>query len=163
MNMLLGPLELWWSGRTLREQRMLMVMAALLLVVVVWLGVVRPVVAWRAAAADRALAAAGTLAEVRASIASMGPGRPSARPPAEGLEPLIRRTAETAGLEVVIAMSPSGRLGFQLSRVRSGPLFAWLAALETDHRLTVCSLGVIENADATLNVEGTLAAGSCVA
>lgn len=163
MNRLVGTLELWWSGRTLREQRMLMVMAALLLAVVVWLGAVRPVMAWRAAAADRALAAAATLAEVRASVASIGPARPASRPPAEGLEPLIRRTAETAGLEVVTAMSPSGQLGFQLSRVRSGPLFAWLAALETDHRLTVCSLGVIENADATLNVEGALASGSCVA
>jgi general secretion pathway protein M len=93
----------------------------------------------------------------------MQPAPPATPAPAEGLEPLIRRTAEAAGLEVVIAMSPSGQLGFQLSRVRSGPLFAWLAALETDHRLTVCSLGVIENADATLNVEGALASGSCTA
>jgi general secretion pathway protein M len=163
MNRLVGPFELWWSGRTLREQRMLMVMAALLLTVVFWLGVVRPVMAWRGAAADRALTAAATLAEVRASVAALGPARPVNRAPAEGLEPLIRRTAEAAGLEVAIAMSPSGQLGFQLSRVRSGPLFAWLAALETDHRLTVCSLGVIENADATLNVEGALASGACAA
>lgn len=161
MNRFTGPVELWFSGRTLREQRMLIVMAALLLAVVVWLGVVRPVLAWRAAAADRAQAAAATLAEVRASVASLGPARPAARPPAEGLEPLIRRTAEAAGLEVVTAMSPSGQLGFQLSRVSSGRLFAWLAALETDHRLTVCSLGVVENADATLNVEGALASGAC--
>ena len=161
MNRFTGPVELWFSGRTLREQRMLIIMAALLLAVVVWLGVVRPVLAWRAAAADRAQAAAVTLAEVRASVASLGPARPAARPPAEGLDPLIRRTAEAAGLEVVTAMSPSGQLGFQLSRVSSGPLFAWLAALETDHRLTVCSLGVVENADATLNVEGALASGAC--
>lgn len=163
MNRLLGPLELWFSGRTLRERRMLMVMAALLLATVVWLGVVRPVLAWRAAANDRAAAAAVTLAEVRAAVASLGPPRAPAQPSAEGLDPLIRRTAEAAGLEVVTAMSPSGRLGFQLSRVRSGPLFAWLAALETDHRLTVCSLGVVENADATLNVEGSLSIGACVA
>lgn len=161
MNRLLGPLELWFSGRSLREQRMLIVMAALLLAVFAWLAVVRPVLTWRTAAADRAEASAVTLAEVRASVASLGPVRPAPQPPAEGLEPLIRRTAEAAGLEVVTAMSPSGQLGFQLSRVRSGPLFAWLATLETDHRLTVCSLGVVENADATLNVEGALTSGSC--
>ena len=161
MNRFTGPLELWFSGRTLRERRMLMVMAALLLATIVWLGLVRPVLAWRTAAADRAEAAAGMLAEVRASVASLGPAQPAARPPAEGLEPLIRRTAEAAGLEVVTAMSASGQLGFQLSRVRSGPLFSWLAALETDHRLTVCSLGVVENADATLNVEGALVSGPC--
>lgn len=163
MNRFLGPLELWLSGRTPREQRMLIVMAVLLVATIVWLGAVRPVLGWRAAAADRAEAAAVTLAEVRASVASLGPARPASRPPAEGLEPLIRRTAEAAGLEVVTAMSPSGKLGFQLSRARSGPLFAWLAALETDHRLTVCSLGVVENADATLNVEGALASGDCAA
>lgn len=163
MNRLVGAVEAWWSGRTLRERRMLMVMAGLLLATVVWLGVVRPVLAWRAAAADRAQAAAVTLAEVRAAVASFGPARPAASPPAEGLEPLIRRTAEAAGLDVVTVMSGSGRLGFQLSSVGSGPLFAWLAAVESDHGLTICSLGVTENADATLNVEGGLASGACVA
>lgn len=161
MNRFLGPIALWFSGRTLREQRMLMIMAALLLAVFVWLIVVRPVLVWKTSAADRARAAAVTLAEVRASVASLAPARPAGPPPAEGLDPVIRRTAAAAGLEVVTAMSASGQLGFQLSRVRSGPLFSWLAALETDHRLTVCSLGVVENADATLNVEGALASGSC--
>ena len=161
MNRLLGTLELWYSGRTVREQRMLMVMAALLFAVFIWLAVVRPVLAWRIAAADRVRASAAALVEVRALAASLGGTPPAGEPPAEGLDPLIRRTAETAGIEVVTAMSPSGQLAFELSRVRSGPLFAWLAALETDHRLTVCDLGVVENADATLSVEGVLAAGVC--
>lgn len=161
MNRFIGPLQLWYSGRTLRERRMLMVMAALLLAVIVWLGVVRPVLAWRSAAADRAAASAETLAEVRTAVATLSPPRTPTQPPAEGLDPLIRRTAGAAGLEVVIAMSPSGQLGFQLSRVRSGPLFAWLATLEADHGLSICDLGVIENADATLNVEGAVSVGPC--
>lgn len=161
MNRFTDPIEFWFSGRTLRERRMLMVMAGLLLATMVWLGGIRPVLAWRTAAADRAEVAAVILAEVRASVASLGPAQSATRPPAEGLEPLIRRTAEAAGLEVVTAMSPSGQLAFQLSRTRSGPLFSWLAGLETDHRLTVCSLGVVENADATLNVEGALTSGPC--
>lgn len=163
MNRFTGALAFWFSGRTLRERRMLMVMAGLLTATIIWLGVVQPVLAWRRAAADRAAASAETLAEVRAAVAALGPVRAPARPPAEGLDPLIRRTAAAAGLEVVTVMSPSGQLGFQLARVRSGPLFAWLAALETDHRLTVCNLGVVKNADATLNVEGALSAGACTA
>jgi general secretion pathway protein M len=161
MTRLLNNTGVWWSGRTVRERRMLMVMAALLLATAAWLGVVRPVLDWRAAAADRAEAASATLVEVRAAVASLGPSRAPAPAPAEGLEPLIRRTAEAAGLDVVTAMSASGQLGFRLSRVQSGPLFAWLSALETDHRLTVCSLGVVENADATLNVEGAFSMGAC--
>lgn len=161
MNRLVGNAQAWWSGRTLRERRMLMVMVVLLLATLVSLGVVRPVLAWRASAADRARAAAVTLAEVRVAVASFGPARTAVPLPAGGLEPLIRRTAESAGVEVVTAMSASGQLGFQLSRVASGPLFAWLSALETDHGLTICSLGVTENADATLNVEGAVSAGVC--
>ncbi len=161
MNRFVGHAGAWWSGRTLREQRMLMVMVGLLCATGVWLGAVQPVLAWRAAAADRADTAAALLAEVRAAAASFGPARPAASPTAEGLEPLVRRTADAAGLDIVTVMSPSGQLGFQLSSVVSGPLFAWLAALETDHRLSICSLGVTENADATLNVEGGLASGPC--
>jgi general secretion pathway protein M len=163
MNRVIGSAQAWWSARTLREQRLLLGMAGLLCATVVWLGVVQPVLAWRAAAADRAETAALTLAEVRAAAASFSPARPVASPSAEGLEPLIRRTAEAAGLEVVTVMSASGQLGFQLSSVGSGPLFAWLAELETDHRLSICSLGVTENTDATLNVEGSLASGPCMA
>lgn len=163
MNRFMGPLALWFSGRTLRERRMLMVMAGLLTATIIWLGVIRPVLAWRSAAADRVAPSAETLAEVRTAVAALGPARAPVQAPSEGLDPLIRRTAEAAGLEVVIAMSPSGQLGFQLARVRSGPLFAWLATLEADHGLTICSLGVVENADATLNVEGAVSVGPCAA
>lgn len=151
----------WWGGRTAREHHLLMVMIGLLTATIVWLGVVRPVLDWRAGAADRARAAAVTLAEVRASVAALGPARLAPVAPAGGLEPLIRRTAEAAGLEVVTVMSASGQLGFQLSSAGSGPLFAWLGALESDHGLSICSLGVTENADATLNVEGSVAVGTC--
>lgn len=161
MNRLTGSFELWWSGRTPRERHMLIVMIALLAAVIVWLAVVQPVLAWRVAAAGRAEAAAATLAEVRTAVAALAPARPAGPPPAEGLEPLIRRTAATAGLEVVTVMSPTGQLGFQLSSVGSGGLFTWLSALETDHRLSICGLGVTENADATLNVEGAVSAGPC--
>lgn len=153
--------EAWLGGRTARERQMLLVMVALLLATVVWLGVVRPVLAWRAEAAARVEASAVTLAEVRRAVGALPPAPAAAAPPAGGLEPLVRRTAEAAGLDVVTAMSASGQLGFQLSNVGSGPLFAWLLVLETDHGLSICTLGVTENADATLNVEGAVAAGSC--
>lgn len=161
MNRLIGQAEASWNGRTRRERRMLMVMAGLLTATALWLGAVQPILAWREAAAARAGAAALTLAEVRASVALLGPVPSAATAPAEGLEPLIRRTATAAGLDAVTVMSPTGQLGVQLSSVSSGPLFGWLAALETDHRLSICSLGVTENSDATLNVEAGLASGSC--
>jgi general secretion pathway protein M len=160
MSPILRPAAIWWRQRTPREHRMLLVMAALFLATGVWLGVVRPVLDWRTAAGLRAAAAAATLGEVRAAVAALRPQAPAAGP-AEGLEPLVRRTAEAAGLDIVPTMSASGQLGVQVSQVRSGPLFAWLSGLETDHRLLVCSLGVVENADATLAVEVSLSAVGC--
>lgn len=45
--------RLWWKGRSLREQRLLIVMAALAIVVVVWLGMLQPLSDARADARKR--------------------------------------------------------------------------------------------------------------
>ena len=47
---------------------------------------------------------------------------------------------------MVTLMSASGRLGFQRSRVGSGPLLVWRAALETGQRLTIGHLAAAESA-----------------
>ncbi len=155
MTRILAELHQAWDGRTLREQRMLMAMALLVAAVVLWLGVVRPLNGWREDAADdRARAEAG-LTEVRAALVRVAPDAGDARPiDAQGLEPAVRQTAEAAGLQITTGMDPSGRLGFRVSNAPGSALFGWLAALETTHGLQPVSLGVIENADATLQVEG---------
>ncbi len=157
MRRLTDQLYPWWEGRTPREQRMLGLMMALLAAVLVWLAVVRPVLAWReAAAADRAGAEAD-LARVQAGLRLTAPAA-AARPviDVEGFEPLVLRTAAAAGLEVTTGMDASGGLGFRIPAAASPALFGWLSALERDHGLAVVSLGVVENADATLQVEGAL-------
>lgn len=161
MNALFNRALGWWEGRTVRERRLLAVMAVLVAAVLVWLLVVRPVQAWQAGAADRRFAAEQTLAEVRAGLRIVAPVQASAPVSTEGLEPLIRRTADAAGLTVVTTMSPDGGLGIQMSQAPGRQTFAWLAALEADHGVKVCSLGVMENADATLNIDGALGRGGC--
>lgn len=151
----------WWDGRTVRERRLLIVMAVLVAAVLVWLLVVRPVQAWQVGAADRRLEAEQTLAEVRDGLRIIAPSATVAPASTEGLEPLVRRTAEAAGLTVVTTMAPGGGLGIQMSQAPGRETFAWLAALEADHGVKVCSLGVMENADATLNIDGALGQGVC--
>lgn len=162
MTVLLARAHGWWDGRTVRERRMLMVMAVLVAAVLAWLLVVRPVQAWQAGAADRRAEAEQTLAEVYAGLRVIAPASTPAPTSTEGLEPLVRRTAEAAGLTVVTTMAPGGGLGIQMSQAPGRETFAWLAALETDHGIRVCSLGVMENADATLNIDGALGQGGCV-
>lgn len=162
MTALLARAYGWWDGRTVRERRLLMVMAVLVAAVLTWLLIVRPVQAWQAGAADRRFEAEQTLNEVRTGLRVIAPSSAAAAPAnAEGLEPLVRRTAEAAGLTVVTTMAPGGGLGIQMSQAPGRETFAWLAALEADHAIKVCSLGVMENADATLNIDGALGQGGC--
>jgi general secretion pathway protein M len=100
---------------------------------------------------------------VRSGLRVVAPASTPASSGGEGLEPLVRRTAETAGLTVVTTMAPGGGLGIQMSQAPGRETFAWLAALEADHGVKVCSLGVMENADATLNIDGSLGRNGCSA
>lgn len=163
MDRFLGPAVQWWEGRTVRERRMLAVMLAILVGVAAWLAVVRPAWAWREAAAARRERAVATATEARRDLARLAPRGLDRPAPAEGLEPLVRRTAAAAGLDAVLAMDAGGGLGFRLASVSSGAGLTWLAALEADHGVRLCRLGVIENADATVAIEGGLAAGPCAA
>ena len=159
MNRLTGPILVWWDGRTPRERRMLAVMAVLLAAVLAWLTVVRPALTWRAEAAHQRALAEADLAFVRAGLGQLAPRRAGTPVPVDagGLEPLVLQTAEAAGLTVTTGMDPSGRLGFRIANGSSAAVFGWLAGLQTAHGVEVVSLGVVENTDATLQVEGGLA------
>jgi len=156
MNRIIAELHQAWDGRTRREQQMLAGMALLATAVALWLGVVRPLNDWRdEAGRDRARAEA-ELVEVRAALTRLTPvaGAAARGADVQGLEPVLQQTAAAAGLELTIGMDASGRLGFRIAKAPSGAVFGWLAALETTHGLQPVSLGVVENADASLQVEG---------
>lgn len=158
MRDILGRAYQWWDRRTVREQHMLMLMVLIAAFVIVWLGVVRPAILWREAAAAERTAAETDLADVRVDLerlSRLGPPS-SVASEAGGLEPLVRRTAETSGLEISMAMDASGGLGFKIASGASSAVFGWLAALQTDHGVDVRTLSVVKNMDATLQVEGSL-------
>jgi general secretion pathway protein M len=158
MRPLTDRLYPWWEARTLREQRLLRVMVGLAAAVFVWLAIVRPVMGWREAAATDRAGAEQDLAEVQSALQRMT--RPSDVPRAvvdlEGFEPLVQRTAEAAGLSLTTGMAASGQLDFRIPSASSSALFGWLSALERTHGTEIVSLGVVENTDATLQVEGSL-------
>lgn len=154
----------WWDGRTRRERWMLAALSILVSLTVLWLAVWRPALGWREGAAERRLRAVVAATAVDRDLArlTVSGARPS---PAgsDGLEPTVRRTADTAGLDPSLSMAPEGGLAFQLASVPSGAALAWLAALESDQHLRLCRLAVVENADATVSIEGSLASGDCAA
>lgn len=144
----------WWDGRSLRERRMLAVMGALVLGVVGWLGVVRPLDAWRADQARLRVAAERQLALIETAVVQRG-----ARPTETvDLQALVAATASAAGVQPTLGMSEGGRLGFRLDRATSAQAFGWLAALEQGGA-RIEELGVVENPDGTLGVTGALSGG----
>jgi general secretion pathway protein M len=155
MNRIIGQLQQAWDGRTRREQQMLIGMALLATAVALWLGVVRPLNDWRDAAGRERARAEAEQVEVRNALVRLAPAAGRARgADVQGLEPVLQQTATAAGLELTTGMDASGRLGFRIAKASSAAVFGWLAALETTHGLQPVSLGVVENADASLQVEG---------
>ena len=144
----------WWDGRSLRERRMLAVMGALVLGVVAWLGVARPLDGWQADQARARAAAERQLVQIQTAVAQRG----ARSTEAVDLQALVASTATAAGVQPTLGMSEGGRLGFRLDRVPTAQAFGWLAALEQGGA-HIEELGVVESPDGTLGVTGALASG----
>lgn len=143
----------WIDGRTSRERVMLDACMLLLLLVLGWLLIYRPVNAWREASAD--LRAQALSRESAASLATRRLQRLDASPFDGDLEGVARQRAEAAGLTVTFGMAETGDLGFLAERTSTGAVMNWLSGLEqVGVRLT--SLSVVENADTTITAEGAL-------
>lgn len=159
MSTLFDPATRWWWSRTDRERQMLAVMALIAAGVLVWLLVVRPAWNWREAAAERRAEARVTLLQVDAGVRRLPrtPGGGSLKSAPSDIEPLVRQSAEAAGVVITTGMDPTGGLGFRADGTTSAQVFPWLAALKAEHGLEVSRLAVVENADATLQVDGGFA------
>lgn len=153
-----GPAPLWWQARTPREQRLLLVMLALAVIVLGWLLVVRPLADALDAAKTRHAAAVVALAEARARAPAVG--RLAIRAPATlPIDSLVGRSAAEAGFAGArIARQGQVRASVAIDAARPQAFFGWVAALERDG-LAVERLRAQANADRTLSVELSLKAG----
>ena len=152
---LMAHINAWLDGRTPRERVMLIVCAALLAAVLVWLLVYRPLEAWRETAADRRFAAVAE--ETAVTTALSGVRTQTSAAAAGDLNAVVQSTAGEAGVTPNLAMAANGDLGFTASSVSTAAAFAWLAAMERQG-LTLTSLSVVENADSTVTIEGAVTA-----
>lgn len=153
MSGLIASARGWFDGRSLREQRLLMVMGALIAGIILWFGVITPSLNWRTAAAERRAEAEGNLAFIEAGAARIKGGASAMA--ADQVEAAARRAADAGGVNAVFNPLDEG-VGFSVNGASTATLFAWLAALKTDHGIDARVLTVSENADATLNAEGLL-------
>ena len=148
----------WWRGRSLREQRLLLVMGALLAVTILWLGIYRPVQNGLSAARERHQEAVIRLGEVRAGADALRTTRRAAALPGP-LATVVTQSASEAGFgAATVAPQGDNRVTVSIPSARPAPAFAWIAALET-RGIIVERLSARANSDPTLALDLTLAGG----
>lgn len=150
----------WWRERSVREQRLLAVMSALLVIVLGWLLVAQPLINALEAARLRHGEAVIAVAEARAraELHRRSAQRPRATAPLP-VDSLIGLTAGEAGFTGArIAGQGPARASVAIDSARPPAFFGWIAELER-RGLTVESLRAQANADRTLSAEAVLRAG----
>jgi general secretion pathway protein M len=143
----------WWRLRSLREQRLLLVMFALIGLVLVWLLVVRPLAdALDSARRDHADAVTA-LAEARARAATREPAAAPATPVQLPVDALLGRSATEAGFANarIVANGPE-RATIAIDAAMAPAFFAWVRRMEASG-LAVDSLRARANGDRTLAIE----------
>ena len=126
-------LQTLWDERSPRERWMLGVMFALIAVVALWLGILRPIDAAQRSAHDALREATDRNAAIRAKVKLLKslPQAAGAVDAAVPLDQFIGQSAGEAGLTLERAQ-PQGadRLDLAIASVRPVALFSWLAGLE---------------------------------
>ncbi len=145
-------LRLWWRARTRREQALIGVAAAIALPVLLWLALLRPLAAVRAAAEDRLATAEADIAAIAAMTASIRAAEARVSPDAGvPIAELVARRVADAGLTAgPVASAENGAVALRIAVVRAPVLLAWIAALERDDGLVIDRLQVQRNSDASV-------------
>lgn len=142
----------WYSGRSLREKRLIFVMLALLAVTIVWAGIIRPVRDGLASTRERHMAATVRLGEVQRQVAAVKAlQRGRLRAPEGPLADAIRVRADEAGFALA-SLDPDGdRVRITIATAKPGALLGWIAGLEADGLL-------VDGSTINGNGDGTVAA-----
>jgi general secretion pathway protein M len=122
----------WWASHSAGERRFMAGLGALILIVIIWLGVLRPVDAGLAAGWERQGLALDRYASVRAKVAELQK-RPARQAQAnrEPIDQLIGQSAAEAGFTLDRAtMQGEGRMSVNMTSARVGPLLQWISRLE---------------------------------
>jgi general secretion pathway protein M len=151
----------WWRARSLREQRLLLVMLALLAVTLLWLGIYRPVQDALSRTRARHQEAVVRLGEVREQADALRALRKTGLPslPAP-LAAMVTQSATDAGFTNA-SVAPQGerRVSVSIPSARPAPVLAWIASLEA-RGVVVERFSARANSDQTLAVDATLVGGS---
>ncbi|MDP1025981.1 type II secretion system protein GspM [Sphingomonas sp. KR1UV-12] len=144
-------LRTWFDGRSLREKRLLLVMAALLAVTIVWGLILRPLDDALSSAREAHTTAVIRYGETAARVEALRDAKAArVRPLAGTLADTVRLRAEEAGFPIG-SLDPGndGSVNLSIQSARGAALTAWLARLERGG-IVVQSATLTDNGDRTV-------------
>lgn len=145
----------WWAGRSARERILIGIMIALLLPVLLWLMLIRPLDAALEGARVDNWAASERLLQVRADAEALAV---SARAPSEPAQAIVNRLAGAAGfVPTRMDQAAEGRVMLGLSSAKPVALRAFIRALDREG-VFVETMTIRANSDATVSVDAVLRA-----
>ena len=152
-------LRAWFVARSLRERRLILLMAALAALTVIWAGIIRPVGDGLSSARERQADAAVRLASTQASVDSLRQLQARhSRPLTGALADVVRTEANGAGFALAsLDQQAPDRVHVGIQSARPGALIAWLARLERGGVL-VDNARLTDHGDRTVGVDLTLKA-----
>ena len=145
----------WWRIRSPREQKLLLVMAGVALIVLPWLLVVRPLNDALSDARARHGAAVIAVAEAREQVAAIrslaARGTPTLGAP---IDTMLEQSATEAGFTVTqVQREGPNAARIMIDAVRPQAFFGWVEQMEMQRGLIVDRLSATTNSDRTLSVE----------
>lgn len=150
-------LQLAWAERLPRERQLLVVMFGLLAIMVLVLGIIRPLASATVTARDRLDRVTIEAGQIAGAVETLRDAKKGA-PPAltDTLVLAVTQSATTAGF-TLSTVDPQGedRVGFTIPAAKSPAMFTWLRAM-AQQGIFVERMTMRTNADATLAVDGTL-------
>lgn len=149
--MMSSRFKLWWGERSAREQRMLIGLGALLAVMILWLGILRPLDNALADARARHGRAVLALADAKAQVATIR-GLERVRAPAlpAPIHVYVGVLASEAGFTLAKAEPESGdQVHVAINAARAPALLMWVNDLER-RGLVIERFSARANSDATV-------------
>jgi general secretion pathway protein M len=154
---MIAALKAWFDGRTLRERRMLLVMAAAIALTIIWFGIFLPVSDGLSSSRTRLNDAVARLGNAEAELDAIKTLQQHRPQPIPGpLDDYVRESAGDAGFALSnVAPQGDGRVQIAIPTARPGALFGWLTDLE-GAGVVVASIDVSNNGDQTVAAQMTL-------
>lgn len=126
-----GSLRHWWNAHSENERRFMALLGCAILVVILWLGVWRPIDRALAAGWERQGAALDRHASVRAGVDALRRLPASGQGARAPIDQLVGQSAAEAGFTLDRAAAQGeGRMAVTIGSARMPALMGWLAGLE---------------------------------